>query len=155
MRPSADTREATVARLHRGYVAGRLGTDTFAQRVEAALDSPDREAVRGLTADLPAPRAGWWRRRLARHEVPRSLGLPAAGELRAASLLIGRSSACQLVLADDTVSRRHAELRVEDGCWVLRDVGSSNGTWVNGRRVIEAEVRPGDVVQLGASALRL
>jgi len=38
---------------------------------------------------------------------------------------------------------------------VLRDLGSSNGTWVNGRRVIEAEVRPGDVVQLGASALRL
>jgi hypothetical protein len=153
MRPSADTREATVARLHRGYVAGRLGTDTFAQRVEAALESPDRDAVRGLTADLPAPRARWWGRRVRRE--PRSLGLPAAGELRAASLLIGRSSACQLVLADDTVSRRHAELRVEDGCWVLRDLGSSNGTWVNGRRVVEAEVRPGDVVQLGASALRL
>ena len=59
------------------------------------------------------------------------------------------------MLADDTVSRRHAELRVEEDCWVLRDLGSSNGTWVNGRRVIEAEVRPGDVVQLGASALRL
>lgn len=154
MRPSADTREATVARLHRGYVAGRLGTDTFAQRVEAALESPDREAVRGLTADLPAPRVRWWGRRRARREPP-SLGLPAAGQLRAASLLIGRSSACQLVLADDTVSRRHAELRVEEDCWVLRDLGSSNGTWVNGRRVIEAEVRPGDVVQLGASALRL
>ncbi len=59
------------------------------------------------------------------------------------------------MLADDTVSRRHAELRVEEDCWVLRDLGSSNGTWVNGRRVIESEVRPGDVVQLGASALRL
>ena len=153
MRPSTDTREATVARLRRGYAAGQLGTDTFAQRVEAALGSPDREAVRGLTADLPAPRTGWWRRR--RHDIPRSLGLPAAEELRAASLLIGRSSACALVLADDTVSRRHAELRVEDGAWVLRDLGSSNGTWVNGRRVVEAEVRPGDVVQLGASALRL
>ena len=66
-----------------------------------------------------------------------------SGELRAASLLIGRSSACALVLGDDTVSRRHAELRVEDG------------GWVNGRRVVETEVRPGDVVQLGASALRL
>ena len=153
MRPSADTREATVARLHRGYVDGRLGTDTFALRVGAALESPDRDSLRGLTADLPAPRAFRWLSRTRRR--PRALGLPAAETLRAASLLIGRSSACQLVLADDTVSRRHAELRVEDGCWVLRDLGSSNGTWVNGRRVVEVEVRPGDVVQLGASALRL
>ena len=56
MRPSADTREATVARLHRGYVAGRLGTDTFAQRVGAAVERPDHHALR----DLPAPRAFRW-----------------------------------------------------------------------------------------------
>ena len=43
--------------------------------------------------------------------------------------MIGRSSACQLVLGDDTVSRRHAELRIEDGRWLLRDLGSSNGTY--------------------------
>jgi FHA domain/Domain of unknown function (DUF1707) len=153
MRPSADTREATVARLHRGYVTGRLGTETFAQRVGAALESPDHHELRGLTADLPAPRAFRWPWRA--RTRPRALGLPEASTLRAASLLIGRSSACQLVLGDDTVSRRHAELRVQDDCWVLRDLGSSNGTWVNGRRVVEAEVRPGDVVQLGASALRL
>ena len=59
------------------------------------------------------------------------------------------------MLGDDTVSRRHAELRAEDGRWLLRDLGSSNGTWVNGRRVIEAEVRPGDLVQLGGAEIRL
>ncbi len=59
------------------------------------------------------------------------------------------------MLADDTVSRRHAELRVEDGRWLLRDLGSSNGTWVNGRRVIEAEVRPGDLLHLGGAEVRL
>ena len=69
--------------------------------------------------------------------------------------MIGRSSACQIVLGDDTVSRRHAELRYEDGRWLLRDLGSSNGTYVNGRCVTEAEVRAGDVIHLGGCRLRL
>jgi pSer/pThr/pTyr-binding forkhead associated (FHA) protein len=59
------------------------------------------------------------------------------------------------VFADDTVSRRHAELCFAEGRWMLRDLGSSNGTWVNGRRIVEAEVAPGDDVQLGGCALRL
>ena len=72
-----------------------------------------------------------------------------------AHVVIGRSSGCHLVLGDDTVSRRHAELRLEGGRWLLRDLGSANGTLVNGRRVVEAEVRPGDVVHLGGARLRL
>jgi len=59
------------------------------------------------------------------------------------------------VLADITVSRRHAELVLRDGRWILRDLGSSNGTWVNGRQVVEAEVRSGDLVVLGDCRLRL
>ena len=83
----------------------------------------------------------------------RSLGLleSAAG----GRLVLGRSPGCQLVFADDTVSRRHAELRFSDGRWMLRDLGSVNGTWVNGRRVMEAEVAPGDDVQLGGLAIRI
>ena len=147
MRPSDDTRERTVRRLRRGYVAGRIDTETFSNRVERALGSDHGTELRGLTADLPAPRAlhrRWFRR--------------PAGLLEAAiggRLVLGRSSGCQLVFADDTVSRRHAELRLDDGRWMLRDLGSSNGTWVNGRRVMEAEVAPGDELQLGACALRL
>ena len=38
---------------------------------------------------------------------------------------------------------------------MLRDLGSVNGTWVNGRRVVEAEVAPGDDVQLGGLAIRI
>jgi pSer/pThr/pTyr-binding forkhead associated (FHA) protein len=73
----------------------------------------------------------------------------------AARLMIGRSSSCQVVLGDDTVSRRHAELRFREGRWLLRDLGSSNGTFVNGRLVTEAEVRAGDVIHLGGCRLRL
>jgi hypothetical protein len=154
VRPSHDTRERTVADLRRGYVAGRLGTDTFSRRVDEALHSGSRDQLKGLTADLPATSPARLQR-LRAWLTPRSLGLPHADELAHARLLIGRSGGCQLVLADDTVSRRHAELFVEEGRWLLRDLGSSNGTYLNGRRIVEAEVRPGDVVHLGGCRLRL
>ena len=150
MRPSEDTRERTVARLRRGYVAGRLDTDTFSRRVDCALSSGSGEELRGLTADLPAPRSlplGWLRRRRPRGGL---LAGAAGGRL-----VLGRSPGCQLVFDDGTVSRRHAELRMTDGRWILRDLGSSNGTWVNGRQVMEAEVVPGDKIQLGALEIRL
>jgi len=152
LRPSHDTREETVARLRRGYLAGRMGTDTFSRRIEGAMQSASLDELRGLTSDLPAPpheRFLRWRPRRA----TRQLALPA--ELLKARMVLGRSSSCELVLGDDTVSRRHAELRVEEGRWLLRDLGSANGTYVNGRRVVEAEVRPGDVVYLGGCRLRL
>ena len=149
MRPSHDTREETIVQLRRGYLAGRLGTDTFAQRLGEALEGDSREQLRGLTADLPAqPRA--LLARLRARLTPRTLP-----DLVGAHLVIGRSSACQIVLGDDTVSRRHAELRFEDGRWLLRDLGSSNGTYVNGRWVTESEVRAGDVIHLGGCQLRL
>jgi FHA domain-containing protein/uncharacterized protein DUF1707 len=155
VRPSHDTREETVARLRRGYLAGRMGPDTFVHRVDRAMECPDREELRGLTADLPAARPPLTRLLSRLVPRPRGLGLPVADDLLRARLVIGRSAACELVLSDDTVSRRHAELRIEDGTWLLRDLGSSNGTWVNGRRVVEAEVRPGDVLHLGGAQIRL
>ena len=156
MRPSEDTRERTVARLRRGYVAGRLDTDTFARRVDRALIADCGQELHGLTADLPAPREHRLARLRALLPVPRRHPrLPPLERLTAGRLVLGRSSSCELVFTDDSVSRRHAELRVADGRWILRDLDSSNGTWVNGRRVMEAEVAPGDEVYLGACRFRL
>ena len=155
MRPSHDTRERTVARLRRGYLSGRLGTDTFSRRVDEALHSGSHDELRGLTADIPASPPAGIVERLRTRFGRRPAGLLAAHELVQAHVTIGRSGSCHLVLGDDTVSRRHAELFIDDGRWILRDLGSSNGTWVNGRRVVEAEVRPGDVVHLGGCLIRL
>ena len=63
--------------------------------------------------------------------------------------VVGRADECRVVLGHDTVSRIHALVRrVPDG-WEVEDLGSTNGTWVNGWRVSRATLHPGDVLQLG------
>ncbi|MEM6333282.1 MAG: ATP-binding protein [Planctomycetota bacterium] len=66
---------------------------------------------------------------------------------------IGRSSEA-LPLTDATISRRHAELTPDEGRWVLRDLESSNGTFVNGVRLSAPRtLRPGDQVRCGATLI--
>ena len=67
--------------------------------------------------------------------------------------VIGRSSACDVPLDDASASRRHAELRRRGGKTVLVDLDSTNGTLVNGRRVREAPLRPGDRITIGTTAI--
>jgi pSer/pThr/pTyr-binding forkhead associated (FHA) protein len=70
--------------------------------------------------------------------------------------VIGRAPECDLVLPDMTVSWRHAELRPAPGGWMLVDLGSTNGTQVNGWQAGEgATVRPGDAVRFGHTRFRI
>jgi pSer/pThr/pTyr-binding forkhead associated (FHA) protein len=72
-----------------------------------------------------------------------------------AGATIGRSRQCDIVLSDPNVSRQHAEVRPRGGSWVISDLGSTNGSRLNGRRISGGEViRPGDEVELGATTLR-
>jgi len=66
---------------------------------------------------------------------------------------IGRAPECQLVLKDSRVSRRHARLHARDGVLVLTDLGSTNGTRVNGHRVTELVLGDGDRIQIGETSL--
>ncbi|MFC2030019.1 FHA domain-containing protein [Chloroflexota bacterium] len=67
---------------------------------------------------------------------------------------IGRSSGTNIVLMDNQVSRIHAEIRRRDGRPVLYDLGSTNGTFVNGKRVVvPCPLQAGDVVRLGSTEL--
>jgi hypothetical protein len=64
-------------------------------------------------------------------------------------MTIGRSRDCEFVIDDPNVSRRHAELRKTIEGWMVVDLGSTNGVKVNGRRVHEEVLRPGDKITLG------
>jgi Protein of unknown function (DUF3662)/FHA domain len=69
-------------------------------------------------------------------------------------VILGRSRECDIRLADTNVSRRHAEVRHEDDAYWIVDLGSTNGTELNGRRVERARLSDGDRITLGATDLR-
>ena len=69
------------------------------------------------------------------------------------SFVIGRSRECDLVIDDPNVSRKHAELQREGGGWSIRDLGSTNGIKLNGRRSDGGPLSPGDEITLGLSRL--
>ena len=67
---------------------------------------------------------------------------------------LGRSRECEIVVEDPNVSRQHAELRPRGGAWVISDLGSTNGTRVNGRTINGPEVvQPGDEIEIGSSLI--
>ncbi len=69
---------------------------------------------------------------------------------------IGRSSKCDVVLSDKSISRKHVEILLTDGQVYIRDAGSSNGTYVNNVQIKEpALIKTNDYVRLGALMLQL
>ncbi|HEY4227051.1 MAG TPA: FHA domain-containing protein, partial [Candidatus Limnocylindrales bacterium] len=70
-----------------------------------------------------------------------------------APIRIGRGPECELVLKDARVSRRPARLHARNGVLVLTDLGSTNGTRVNGHRVTELVLGAGDRIEVGDSSL--
>ncbi|MET7282813.1 DUF1707 and FHA domain-containing protein [Kribbella sp. NPDC005582] len=174
-RPSDAERDRALAVLREGAGSGRLSHDTFIRRMNFVLGAQSRGELDSVLTDLPRPEpriAGWMRTtrtRLARVDVWRRLedvfGIPLARRERPAvpvtnlalppagspTVRIGRGPGATLRLGDISVSRFHAELRhVGDG-WMVRDLGSMNGTEHNGRRITTpVRVRPGDRLSFGA-----
>jgi len=71
-----------------------------------------------------------------------------------AGVSLGRSRSSDVMIDDPNVSRAHAEIRAHGSSWVLTDMGSTNGTRLNGRRVTQAEVLgPGDEIEVGTTTL--
>ncbi|MFG2606141.1 FHA domain-containing protein [Streptomyces sp. NPDC048514] len=162
-------RDKALQVLRDGVALGRLSHDTFVRRMELALAARRSDELAALVADLPREnrlsravlgtveavsgftvrlRRAWQAERLPKLLLPHPE--------RTQRLRIGRDPASGLRLNHETVSRAHAELSRRGGLWVLTDLGSTNGTTVNGRRVIGAvAVREGDQVTFGRMAFRL
>ena len=72
--------------------------------------------------------------------------------LGSAGATLGRSREADIVFDDPNVSRKHAEVRPSGGSWIVRDLGSTNGVKVNGRRITAPQsLRRGDVIELGTA----
>jgi hypothetical protein len=162
VRASDGDRDRVLRELRERVAEGRLSHETFERRVDSALRARSHAELTALVSDLPPAsrlvrgltgaitsissvtarmEAAWRAPRLPR------LALPTHGCLR---LLIGRVPGCEFVVTDLSVSRIHAELRRAGDNWLLSDLGSMNGTLVNGYRIVApTRVRPGDEVTFG------
>lgn len=74
-------------------------------------------------------------------------------ELKSDSVLIGRSADAEVWLGDDGVSRKHAKLVKSGSDYVLEDLNSANGSFVQGERVTRQKLSDGDQIQLGPAAI--
>ncbi len=70
-------------------------------------------------------------------------------------IVVGRSSDLDMVLVEEMVSRRHARIRMQNGVIYIEDLGSTNGTFVNGEKIQAAELREGDRILIGTSILKV
>jgi FHA domain/Domain of unknown function (DUF1707) len=167
LRPSTADRERVARILRDRSVEGRLSLDTYSERIERLYGARSQDELDELVSDVQpasAPRrlllrmveslsriaadveAAW--------ELPRIpiLALPPDVAQR---VTIGRAEDCDCVISEPTVSRHHAELRRDGERWLLCDLGSRNGTRVNGMRLTTTtEVHPGDRISLGDARFR-
>jgi FHA domain len=81
---------------------------------------------------------------------------PQRGELYTLSQqsMVGTEPTCQVVLTDTYMSTKHAEIKVEKGAWLVRDLGSTNGTYVNDQRISQRELVDGDFIRFGQSVTK-
>jgi pSer/pThr/pTyr-binding forkhead associated (FHA) protein len=69
--------------------------------------------------------------------------------------VVGRDPSCEIVVADGSVSRRHARLEQRGGIWWVVDQGSANGTYLNSLRIAEQALKNGQEIRFGALAFRV
>jgi hypothetical protein len=132
----------------RVFTRGRGRTNTRAMRTQAAAPS------RAATGVRQVPRAsGEGRLRLVVVAGPlKGTSIP----LEEATVTIGRSPRATLVIEDDYCSSRHARVFLEDDTWMVEDLGSTNGTFLDDARLTEPEAfAPGSRLTMGATSLEM
>ncbi len=125
-------------------------TSPAAPSLDPDMVGPAPGASPSLSSNAPAPAVSG----------PKLVGLAgtyagAVFPLTGASVVVGRETTCDIALPDDhTASRRHARFINASGTIIVHDEGSSNGTLVNGQKILEHELSTGDEVQVGSTRFR-
>lgn len=121
---------------------GEAAAGNEAENYEATLSYPSEKRISG---HLPA-------------SVKRIVLVVAAGSRKGQEMpldrlpaIIGRRAGCDLVIPDPGVSRRHAWLEYKQGGFLLTDLGSTNGTFVNGLRITSRKIQSGDLIKMGST----
>ena len=116
--------------------------------------------VRGGPVRAPTPRAQQAPPRKTSAKSPRSLAIVDERGSKVKTLTldgtlqIGRADACQIQVADNYLSSFHARIFNRDGAWYVEDLGSTNGTYLNQRKVTSpSELHAGDRIKLGKTTL--
>lgn len=119
-------------------------------RIEAGLSQPAPDALDQTTLFEPPDEDGI--------PAPAAQGILLASDglrylLSAEPVVLGRGDGCSIVLRDAAASREHARLERGTEGWILLDLGSKNGTYVNGERIDRHPIRPGDRIRIGGTTL--
>jgi hypothetical protein len=127
-----------------------VATDLGGSRARARAEAP------------AAPAAREAKRASRRGKPPRKLQIVDHDGVKAGTMKlqdpiqVGRADACQVRLDDTYISQFHARIYPRDGMWYVEDLGSTNGTYLNQRKLTgPSEVHAGDVVRLGKTTLEL
>jgi FHA domain/Domain of unknown function (DUF1707) len=145
--------------LRDAAVDGRLAHESFVRRIDLALRARHQHALSDLVADLgksPGSGPGVGQAQLSKGPRPKGTYYPPLPLPAQAVLLVGRGPSCDFIVEDRTASRLHAVLVPVAGKWLISDHASTNGTFINGRRLAgTAFVRPGDRASFGLATYRL
>jgi len=150
LRPEVDADlEAIVLKSMHARAEERYGTareffdalEEYGSRPGSALRTPSSGSEETILKHVP--RSAPW-------VLVREQGDSEKHEVKGESVMIGRDRSCGIVLAHPAVSRRHARLSISGTSFVLEDLKSANGTYVNNKRVEKANLKAGDVVRFGA-----
>jgi pSer/pThr/pTyr-binding forkhead associated (FHA) protein len=108
------------------------------------------QAPRRAPTPVPTPQHGYALRFISGKYQGGEFPLPVNREI-----VVGRSSELDMVLVEDMVSRRHAKIIVTDDQIFIQDLGSTNGTFVNGEKIKRAKLGEGDRILIGTSIIKL
>jgi len=108
------------------------------------------QAPRRASTPVPAQQTGFALRFISGKYQGGEFPLPVNREI-----VVGRSSELDMVLVEDMVSRRHAKITVTDDQIFIQDLGSTNGTFVNGEKIKRAKLNEGDRILIGTSIIQL